>query len=230
MRSSSRACSSWAPRPKLGAVSTSGPAPYLDYPPVPMAVAPVTLEGRVVRLEPLGRGHLPGLIENCADPLLWTYMPEDGASGEGLERIVAAALAAREAGRELPFATIERASGRVVGSSRYLSIDARNHRLEIGYTFIARALQRTAVNSEAKLLMLGHAFEALRANRVEFKTDSLNEPSRTAILRLGAQFEGVFRNHMITRFGRLRHSAYYSITVEEWPAVRAALEARLARG
>jgi N-acetyltransferase len=211
-------------------VSFSGPAPYLDYPPEPMAVAPVTLEGRVVRLEPLGAEHLNGLVASCADPALWTYMPEDGATREGLRRIVADALTAREGGRELPFATVERASGRVVGSSRYLSIDVRNHRLEIGYTFIARPFQRTAVNSEAKLLMLGHAFEALRANRVEFKTDSLNEPSRTAILRLGAQFEGIFRNHMITRFGRLRHSAYYSITVEEWPAVRAALQARLARG
>jgi RimJ/RimL family protein N-acetyltransferase len=211
-------------------VSGPGPAPYLDYPPEPMAVAPVTLEGRFVRLEPLGWEHLDGLIERCADPALWTHMPEDGASREGLQRIVAAAVEARGAGRELPFATIERAAGQVVGSSRYLSIDARNHRLEIGYTFIARPFQRTAVNTEAKLLMLGHAFDALRANRVEFKTDSLNEPSRTAILRLGAQFEGIFRNHMITRFGRLRHSAYYSITVEEWPAVREALEARLARG
>jgi len=211
-------------------VSGAQPEPYLHYPPEPMPLAPVTLEGAVVRLEPLGWEHLEGLVERCADPVIWTYMPEDGAAGNGLRRIVADALAARDAGRELPFATVERAGGRVVGSSRYLSIDARNHRLEIGYTFIARAFQRTAVNTEAKLLMLGHAFETLRANRVEFKTDSLNEPSRTAILRLGAQFEGIFRNHMITRFGRMRHSAYYSITVEEWPAVRARLEDRLARG
>ena len=211
-------------------MSGAQPEAYLHYPPEPMPVAPVMLEGAVVRLEPLGWEHLEGLVERCADPVIWTYMPEDGAARDGLRRIVADALAARDAGRELPFATVERAGGRVVGSSRYLSIDARNHRLEIGYTFIARAFQRTAVNTEAKLLMLGHAFETLRANRVEFKTDSLNEPSRTAIVRLGAQFEGIFRNHMITRFGRLRHSAYYSITVEEWPAVRAHLEDRLARG
>ena len=117
----------------------------------------------------------------------------------------------------------------MVGGSRYLNIDRLNHRLEIGYTFVAPRWQRSAVNSEAKLLMLGHAFDHLRANRVELKTDALNVQSRTAILALGATFEGIFRNHMITRHGRLRDSAYYSITVQEWPAVRAALEARLAR-
>ncbi|MGZ6312203.1 MAG: GNAT family N-acetyltransferase [Candidatus Limnocylindrales bacterium] len=210
-------------------MADTGPAPYTTYPPEPMPVAPVTLEGPIVRLEPLTTGHLDGLVESCADPAVWTYMPLDGSTRADLERIVEAALAAQAAGTELPFATVERASGRVVGGSRYLSIDRSNHRLEIGYTFIGRPWQRSAVNSEAKLLMLEHAFERLRANRVEFKTDSLNQPSRTAILRLGAQFEGIFRNHMITRQGRLRHSAYYSITVEEWPAVRAGLEERLRR-
>lgn len=215
-----------SPEPASG----HAPAPYTTYPPEPMPVAPVTLEGHVVRLEPLARSHLEGLVETCADPAVWTYMPLDGSSPEGLARIVELALAAQAAGAELPFTTVERASGRLVGGTRYLAIDRTNHRLEIGYTFIARPWQRTAVNTEAKLLMLEHAFERLRANRVEFKTDSLNEPSRAAILRLGARFEGVFRNHLITRFGRLRHSAYYSIIVEEWPVVRRTLEERLSRG
>jgi len=207
----------------------SDPAPYLSYPPEPMPVAPVTLEGRHVRLEPMRPEHVAALAAACADPVMWTYMPLDGSTPEGMAAIVKAAVEASERGTELPFTTFERATGQVVGGSRYLNIDRLNHRLEIGYTFVAPPWQRSAVNSEAKLLMLGHAFEHLRANRVELKTDALNVQSRTAILALGAAFEGIFRNHMITRRGRLRDSAYYSITVQEWPAVRAGLEARLAR-
>lgn len=207
----------------------AAPAPYLTYPPEPMPVQPVTLEGRHVRLEPMRPEHAAALHAVCADPAMWTYMPLDGSTAAGMAAVVAAAVEAAERGSELPFTTFERASGRAVGGSRYLSIDRLNHRLEIGYTFIAPPWQRSAVNSEAKLLMLGHAFEQLRANRVELKTDALNTQSRTAILALGATFEGIFRNHVITRHGRLRDSAYYSITIQEWPAVRAGLEARLAR-
>jgi len=203
--------------------------PYLTYPPEPMPVAPVTLEGRHVRLEPMAPEHVAALAAACADPAMWTYMPLDGSTAAGMAAIVAAAMEARERGLELPFTTFERATGRVVGGSRYLNIDRLNHRLEIGYTFVAPPWQRSAVNSEAKLLMLAHAFDHLRANRVELKTDALNVQSRTAILGIGATFEGIFRNHMIMRQGRLRDSAYYSITVQEWPAVRALLEARLAR-
>ena len=207
----------------------SGPAPYVTYPPEPMPVAPVTLEGSHVRLEPMRPEHVADLAAACADPAMWTYMPLDGSTTAGMAAIVKAAVEASERGTELPFTTFERDSGRVVGGSRYLNIDRLNHRLEIGYTFVAPPWQRSVVNSEAKLLMLGHAFDHLRANRVELKTDALNVQSRTAILALGASFEGIFRNHMITRQGRLRDSAYYSITVQEWPAVRARLEARLAR-
>ncbi|HEY7941466.1 MAG TPA: GNAT family protein [Candidatus Limnocylindrales bacterium] len=207
----------------------SGPAPYVTYPPEPMPVEPVTLEGRHVRLEPMRPEHAADLAAACADPAMWTYMPLDGSTPAGMAAIVQAAVEASERGTELPFTTFERATGRVVGGSRYLNIDRLNHRLEIGYTFVAPPWQRSAVNSEAKLLMLGHAFDHLRANRVELKTDALNVQSRTAILALGATFEGTFRNHMITRHGRLRDSVYYSITVQEWPAVRAGLEARLAR-
>jgi len=207
----------------------SGPAPYVTYPPEPMPVEPVTLEGRHVRLEPMRPEHAADLAAACADQAMWTYMPLDGSTLAGMAAIVKAAVEASERGTELPFTTFERATGRVVGGSRYLNIDRLNHRLEIGYSFVAPPWQRSAVNSEAKLLMLGHAFDHLRANRVELKTDALNVQSRTAILAVGATFEGIFRNHMITRHGRLRDSAYYSITVQEWPAVRAGLEARLAR-
>lgn len=205
------------------------PPPYLTYPPEPMPVEPVTLEGRHVRLEPMRVEHAAALAAACADPAMWAYMPLDGSTEAGMAAIVKAAVEASSRGTELPFTTFEQGTGRVVGGSRYLNIAPLDHRLEIGYTFIAPPWQRSAVNSEAKLLMLGHAFEHLRANRVELKTDALNVQSRTAILGLGATFEGIFRNHMVTRHGRLRDSAYYSITVQEWPAIRAGLEARLAR-
>ncbi|MFI5260980.1 MAG: GNAT family N-acetyltransferase [Candidatus Limnocylindrales bacterium] len=194
-----------------------------------MPVAPVIMEGRHVRLEPLRARHVVDLAVACADPAMWMYMPLDGSTPDGMARLVDAALAGEEAGTELPFVTVELASGRLVGGSRYLAIDRLNHRLEIGYTFVAPRWQRSAVNTETKLLMLGHAFEALRANRVELKTDALNAQSRQAILGIGATFEGIFRNHMITRSGRLRDSAYYSITVQEWPELETALLARLTR-
>ena len=129
----------------------------------------------------------------------------------------------------MPFATVERESDRVVGSTRYLSIDAHHRRLEIGYTWIAPAWQRTAVNTEAKLLQLRHAFDSLAALRVEFKTDSLNDKSRAALRGIGAVEEGTMRNHMVTDSGRRRHSVYFSVIEEEWPRVRQHLEARLAR-
>jgi RimJ/RimL family protein N-acetyltransferase len=130
----------------------------------------------------------------------------------------------------MPFTIIERASGQPVGSTRYLNIDANHRRLEIGYTWVAPGWQRTPLNSEAKLLLMGHAFDRLGAVRVEFKTDSLNEASRRALLGIGAIEEGTLRNHMISQGGRRRHSVYYSVIEEEWPTVREHLEQRLARG
>ena len=130
----------------------------------------------------------------------------------------------------MPFATIELSSGRPIGSTRFGNVDLVNRRVEIGWTWVGRPWQRSAVNTEAKLLMLGHAFEHLRCNRVEFKTDSLNEASRNALLGIGAKEEGTLRNHMVTESGRLRHSVYYSVVVEEWPAVREHLERRLRDG
>ena len=192
-------------------------------------IEPVVLNGAHVRLEPLSRAHLPGLVAAGQDPRIWRWMPVDGSTPEGMTAIVEAALAAQAAGTELPFVTIEQATDRVVGSTRYLALAPAHLRLEIGWTWIDPAMQRTAVNSEAKLLGLGHAFDTLGLRRVELKTDALNEQSRLAILRIGAQFEGIFRKHMVMAGGRARDSAYYSIIDTEWPDVRAHLEARLAR-
>jgi RimJ/RimL family protein N-acetyltransferase len=191
-------------------------------------VQPVTLEGSRVRLEPLRADHLADLSLVAFDPLLWQWTimgPQDEA---GLRRWVESALANAEAGIERPFATIELASGRAIGSSRYLSIVPEHRRLEIGWTWVATQFQRTGVNREAKLLQLTHAFETLGANRVEFKTHAKNERSRNALVGLGATFEGVFRNHMIMPDGSIRHSAYYSVVAEEWPQIKAKLQADLA--
>jgi RimJ/RimL family protein N-acetyltransferase len=140
---------------------------------------------------------------------------------------VQTALNEQTKGSALPFALIERDSGRIIGSTRYSNIDRDHHRLEIGWTWVARQWQRTAINTEAKYLLLRHAFETLKCIRVELKTDSLNERSRAAILRIGAREEGTFRNHMITASGRIRHTVYFSILDSEWPEVKARLEARL---
>jgi RimJ/RimL family protein N-acetyltransferase len=170
-----------------------------------------------------------GLTDVGLDPGIWRWMPLTMTSMADLRSMVDAALAAQSAGREQAFATVDRSSGRVVGSTRYMNIEPAQRRLEIGYTWLAPAAQKTAINSEAKLLMLVHAFERLGAIRVEFKTDALNEASRRALLGIGATFEGIFRRHMIVQAGRLRDSAYYSVIAEEWPAVRRHLEARVAR-
>jgi RimJ/RimL family protein N-acetyltransferase len=192
-------------------------------------LAPVVLEGRIVRLEPLSPDHLSGLVGAGRDPAIWTWMPADGSTAEGMAGIVATALAGRTTGSEMPLVTVERASGRIVGSSRYLAITPAHLRMEIGWTWIDPAFQRTAVNTEAKLLMLGHAFDVLGCRRVELKTDALNERSRAAILGIGATFEGISRKHLVMPGGRARDSAWYSILDDEWPAVRARLTARLER-
>jgi RimJ/RimL family protein N-acetyltransferase len=189
----------------------------------------VTLAGQHVRLEPLDRQHGDALVDVGLAPELWRWTLELIATREDMERYADAALAARDEGVQQPFVTVQIETGRVVGSTRYLSIEPSHRRLEIGYTWVAPAWQRSAINTEAKLLMLEHAFERLGALRVEFKTDALNEKSRNALLGIGAQFEGILRQHLLSYGGRRRDSAYYSVLDSEWPAVRARLEARLRR-
>jgi RimJ/RimL family protein N-acetyltransferase len=187
---------------------------------------PVTLEGRAVRLEPMTLSHVPALLEFALDQELWRWAVIRIDGPADIERFVAGALDEQTRGVSVPFVTVDRASGRVVGSTRYLNIVPVHRRLEIGWTFLARPFQRTAVNTEAKLLMLGYAFDVLGCVRVELKTDALNAQSRAAIARLGATVEGIFRRHMQTASGRWRDTAWYSILSEEWPAVREGLQAR----
>jgi RimJ/RimL family protein N-acetyltransferase len=197
--------------------------------PPAQTVAPVTLEGRIVRLEPLSLDHVAGLAEVGLDPVIWRWTIARPTTEADLRAWAEAALANRAAGTELPFVTIEAATGRPIGSTRYMNIVLEHHRLEIGWTWVAPPWQRGGANREAKLLQLRHAFEVLGCRRVEFKTDSRNEASRNALLGIGAQFEGIFRNHMVMPEGPMRHSAWYSVIDEEWPGVRERLEASLAR-
>jgi N-acetyltransferase len=190
-------------------------------------VRPIVLEGSLVRLEPLSLDHLDGLAEVAFDPSIWRWTLARPTDRDGLSAWLDAALAGAAAGTELPFATIDVETGRPIGSTRFLSIVPEHRRLEIGWTWVAPAWQRRGANQEAKYLQLRHAFEELSANRVEFKTDSLNEKANPALLAIGATFEGTFRNHMVMPDDRLRHSNYYSVTSEEWPAVKARLLARL---
>jgi len=192
-----------------------------------MVVAPVVLEGRHVRLEPLQKSHLAGLTAVGLDPELWRWIPMPVRTIEEMAAYIETALREQEQGVSLPFAVVEHQTGQAVGSTRYANIERAHHRVEIGWTWVAPEWQRTAINTEAKYLLLRHAFETLGCIRVELKTDSLNERSRAAILRIGAREEGTFRNHMITASGRLRHSVYFSIVDSEWPAVKARLEKML---
>jgi len=192
---------------------------------------PVTLEGSDVRLEPIRLEHVPLLWEAARDVVEETFRwwPIPMRSPDDLRRFVELILSEQERGLSIPFATIERKSGFAVGSTRFLNIDVRNRRVEIGSTWVLPAWQRTAVNTEAKYLMLRHAFEHWRCLRVEFKTDALNQQSRVAILRLGAKEEGTFRKHVITWNGRVRDSVYFSILDTEWPEIKLRLEQRFRR-
>lgn len=194
----------------------------------PESVAPVVLEGAHVRLEPLIPAHLDALCAVGLDEALWRWSPWPVRSRGDMAAYLDAALEGRARGDMLPFATVERAGGVVVGSTRYGNIDLGNRRVEIGWTWIARPWQRTAVNTEAKLLMLRHAFDRLGCRRVELKTDALNAPSRRAILRIGAREEGILRKHMVTAGGRMRDTVYFSILDEEWPDVERELLRKLA--
>ena len=192
-------------------------------------IAPVTLEGSVVRLEPLCRDHAEvfwDVAQNDVDNI-FHWIPYRMNSLQDFTSVVEKALTEQERGDSVVFATVERSSGKVIGSTRFMNIDRVNRHVEIGSTWIAPAWHRTAINTEAKYLMLRHAFEIWKCFRVELKTDALNQRSRNAILRIGAKEEGTLRRHVITWTGRVRDSVYFSILDSEWPEVKTTLEARL---
>lgn len=190
-------------------------------------ISPVILVGQHVRLEPLSLTHTQELIRAAADGELWTSAVTIIPTPEGMAAYIEAALQGQATGQELPFVIIRRQSGQVVGTTRFYNIKSADRAAAIGYTWLSSSAQRTAVNTECKLLLLSHAFEHWNCVRVELITDALNEQSRAAILRLGAKQEGILRNHMIMPNGRLRDSVCFSIIKGEWPEVRRGLLAKL---
>jgi RimJ/RimL family protein N-acetyltransferase len=190
--------------------------------------AATRLEGRLVVVEPLGPEHGDDLWEASRDPAIWRWLPIDQPADRGAFGLwLAEALAERDAGTQVPFAVVDRRTGSAIGSTRFLTLRPEHRGLEIGWTWNATSAWGSGANAEAKLLLLRHAFETLGCMRVEFKTDALNERSRAALEALPARFEGIFVKHMLVRGSALRDSAYYAITDDEWPAVRANLERRL---
>jgi RimJ/RimL family protein N-acetyltransferase len=196
---------------------------------VAMDLTPPMLAGRHVRLVPLTLEHVPALWEAGNDDDIWRWTLSQIRSEHDMRLYVQAALARQADGGAIPFATTEAATGRVIGSTRYHNVEPLHRRVEIGYTWIGTQWQRTPVNTEAKYLMLRHAFETLGCIRVELRTDALNQRSRSAILRIGAKEEGTLRRHLRTDAGRFRDSVYFSILDDEWPEVKQRLEAKLAR-
>jgi RimJ/RimL family protein N-acetyltransferase len=200
--------------------------------PAPLEIAAsITLEGSVVRLEPIRAEHAEFFWDAAKDALddIFQWIPYRMKTREDFQRLVEKAFQEQERGESIVFATVERSSGLVIGSTRFMNIDRVNRRVEIGSTWIAPAWQRTAVNTEAKYLMLRQAFEVWQCFRVELKTDALNQRSRNAILRIGAKEEGTLRRHVLTGTGRVRDSVYFSILDTEWAGVKVRLEAMLAR-
>ncbi len=197
----------------------------------PSIAVPVTLEGVVVRLEPIRLEHAELFWQVAQGDVedIFRWIPYAVQTPEDFRKLLDQAIDEQKRGESVVFATIERSSGRAIGSTRFMNIDRANRRVEIGSTWIAPAWQRTPVNTEAKYLMLRHAFEVWGCIRVELKTDALNQKSRTAILRIGAKEEGTLRRHLLTWTGRVRDTVYFSILDSEWPEVKVKLESRLAR-
>jgi RimJ/RimL family protein N-acetyltransferase len=194
-------------------------------------VQPVTLTGKLVRLEPLSMDHIEDLFETAQDPDIWTYMSADPSrSVADMQAWVAAALHKQQIGSELPFAIRDLACGYLCGSTRYIDIVSHDRGLEIGSTWLGVSARRTGINTECKYLLLNHAFETLGAIRVQFKTHHNNLRSQRAIERIGGIKEGTLRNHKIMPDGHYRHSVYFSIVESEWPAVKANLLEKMARG
>jgi RimJ/RimL family protein N-acetyltransferase len=181
--------------------------------------ASCALEGRVVRLEPLTEAHWPGVLAIGLEPAIWRWTIDNVSSEADLRGWFDAALEAQSTGAAVVFATVDRATGRVAGSTRFGNLDEENRRAEIGWTWLGVPWQRTATNTEAKYLMLCHAFEQWGLVRVELKTDALNEASRRAIRRIGAKEEGIFRRYQVSQGGRMRDTAWYAVTDLDWPEV-----------
>jgi RimJ/RimL family protein N-acetyltransferase len=191
------------------------------------SLEPCTLEGRLVRLEPMRSTHLDALCAVGLDPELWRLTVTRIADANDMRRYIEAALADQREGTALPFVTVWRATGQVIGSTRFANAAPAHRRVEIGWTWLARPWQRSGANPDAKYLMLRHAFETWGMVRVELKTSTLNQQSRGAMKKLGAVEEGVLRRHMINEDGSPRDSVFYSILADEWPRVKAGLEERL---
>lgn len=194
-----------------------------------MNVEPITLEGKYVRLEPLTIEYHEEFCRVGLDPEIWKWIHTPVNTPQDMRVFIEKALLDQAAGTALPFALIDKSSDIVVGSTRYYNIDKQHYQLEIGATWIAKKWQRTAIHTEDLLLLLQHAFETLGCIRVQFKTDSLNEPSIWSMERIGATYEGTFRNHMILPNGRIRHSLYYSILDSDWPDVKENLIKKLSQ-
>lgn len=195
-----------------------------------MIVDPVVLSGKFVRLEPLSAAHIPGLTIAGGDASIWRYMLYgEVTTDEKMAAWVADILSRKAAGTDQPFAVVHLESGKLAGATRYMEIRPAHRSLEIGGTWYGKDFQRTPVNTETKYLLLRHAFETLGCIRVQFKADSRNERSLKAIERIGATREGVLRNHMILENDVYRHSVYFSVIENEWPAVKLRLEAMLVR-
>ena len=192
-----------------------------------MNVRPVTLEGEIVRLEPLRRQHLTELTRIGLVPELWELQPTPVTTPEDMRAYVIQALSEAEFGSALPFVIVHRPTESLIGSTRFADIQREHRRLEIGWTWIIPEYQRTKVNTEMKWLLLKHAFEELKAQKVVLKTDLLNTRSRNAIARIGGVQEGIFRKHVITASGRIRDTVWFGITDDEWPAVQANLLVKL---
>ena len=185
---------------------------------------PVTLSGRHVTLEPLSMAHHDALEAAGADPVISRWFPKPVHGAGAMRAFIEESAQMQAEGKSLPFAIRSSRDGALVGSTRYANYEAAHRRVEIGWTWLNPAVQRSAVNSECKYLLLRHAFEVLALNRVELKTDALNAQSRAAIARIGGVQEGIFRQHMVVSGGRLRDTVYFSIIKPDWPAVKAKLE------
>ena len=194
-----------------------------------MHYQPITLQGTYARLEPLAQEQLVEIQSAAADGELWKHFFTSVPNFEGTKKWLNLALEAQEQQKALPFIVRNLSTGKIVGSTRYCNMDHNNKRLEIGYTWYAKSVQRSAINTECKLLLLAHAFEVLDCNAVEFRTDWFNKRSQAAIERLGAKQDGVLRNHMILPDGRVRDTVVYSILKQEWAGVKTNLHYMLNR-